>query len=65
MSLSWLQPEKEQEPMCFTEFGIVMEVRERQSWNALSPMLVTELGMVISPRAAALHANSFVFVSSA
>ena len=50
MFLSWLQPEKEQEPMCFTEFGIVMEVRERQSWNALSPMLFTELGMVMELR---------------
>ena len=36
--------------MCFTEFGIVMEVRERQSWNALSPMLFTELGMVMELR---------------
>ena len=52
-------------PMLVTELGRVMEVREEQSSNALLPMLVTELGMVISAVAAALHANKFVFVSSA
>ena len=51
--------------MLVTELGRVMEVREEQPRNAASPMVVTELGMVISPVAAALHANKFVFVSSA
>ena len=33
--------------MLVTELGMVREVREEQSRNALYPMLVTELGMVV------------------
>ena len=33
--------------MLVTELGIVMEVRAEQTLNAPSPMLVTELGMVV------------------
>ena len=33
--------------MLVTELGRVMEVRDSQLKNALSPMLVTELGMVV------------------
>ena len=33
--------------MLFTLFGIVIEVRLEQPQNALSPMLVTPLGIII------------------
>ena len=51
-------------PMLVTLFGIVTDVRPVQPSKAFSPMLVTLFGIVISPVAAAKHANNSVFVAS-
>ena len=48
--------------MLVTELGIVMEVRAEQTLNAPSPMLVTELGMVVDwhPAIRVLEAVSII-----
>ena len=48
--------------MLVTELGMVTEVREEQAWNASSPMLVTEWGMVVDwhPAISVLEAVSIM-----
>ena len=50
--------------MLVTLFGIVTEVKLLHSAKALSPMLVTLLGITIVPEAAAEQPSRVVFVSS-
>jgi len=42
-----VQPQKAQDPMLVTLFGIVIEVRDLQTSKAELPMLVTLLGMTV------------------
>ena len=51
MLFSSSQSAKGVAPICTTESGIVMEVRDVQCLNAQSPMETTESGMVMEARA--------------